>query len=219
MKYYWPLVLIGGTLLVLGAALPWTKVSGGMRTLWQPASEYQTGFLGAGLLPAVGGGVLLLIALIAKGEPDSHPFTLIVAVLSGLLIVGGACAQFQTFCGDCGTYSPAFGLGVSLVGALLAILGSEIRLSGADRMMTQLDILILAALELFIICVGLALVTQPALGDWLGFWHTVLPPRPCGLTPLNVTGNRVAEYTAQCYATATAKAIQLTPPAWWPGGQ
>ncbi len=209
--YYWPLVLIGGTLILMGAALPWFRWSGNFVTSDEPTSGYVTGFESGGFLPAVGGGVLVLIALIEKGQPSNPNRPFIVTLLSVFSI--GGWALLQSTISDAPTYSPA--LGFFVPGALLGIIGSLTRFSEADMMMTKIDINILMALECCIVGLGLALLIYPVLGDWAGLWHTTLPAQPC-LAPVNLTANRATEYMAQCYATATAKAIQLTPPAWWP---
>src|SRR5512135_3079926 len=103
MRYYWPLVLIGGTLLVIGAALPSIRWSGGMPTFWQAASGYHTGFEHGGILWAIGGGILLCIALIERGA-NGRFLALVVSELCFLAIV--AASVFQPICGDCPTYAP-----------------------------------------------------------------------------------------------------------------
>ncbi len=211
-RYYWPLVVIGATLLILGAALPWASYCGGWVMVDQPYCTYTAGWAGAGLLPAVGGVSLLLIALISNGKPDSAGLALLVSVLCLLVIVGGACTQtgpLAPIISDAPTYSPAFGFLVSLLGAGLCISGSTIRVSG-NPSPGRTGLVLLAAVELFIVCMGVALLTHPLLGDWLGFWHTSLPRNPCGLT-----AQHVSQQQLDCYATATAKAIQLIPP-WGP---
>lgn len=44
MKYYWPLVLIGATLMIIGPVLPWFRTYYGYVTLGEPTSRYITGF-------------------------------------------------------------------------------------------------------------------------------------------------------------------------------
>lgn len=212
MKYYWPLVLIGGTLLVIGAALPSFRGSGGFPLISQPSSWYLTGIQYGGIPWAIGGGVLLFIALISRGAPGSRSLALIVSVLCFLLIA--AASIFQPICGDCPTYAPAFGLNVSLLGVALSFVGSLMPLSD-PTIMTRIAVMMLMVFELLIVGAGMALARHPVAGDWLRLWYTDLPREPCGLNS-PYASNQVNGHLAPCYATATAKAIELTPPAWWP---
>ncbi len=213
MKYFWPLVLIGGTLVILGAVLPSFRVSGGWPSLEQPSSWYDTGIQlpHAGILWAVGGGVLVLVAVFERGKPGSRGVVLIVSTACAFLMVtaepvlpGGL------------SYSPAFGLRVSVLGAALSCIGG-LRWLSDDTARTRTAITVLLVLELLIVGAGTALAAHPAAGNWLGFWHTDLPKQACQRVLCSVD-QPIADCSLRtsCYATATAKAIELTPPAWWP---
>ncbi len=214
MKYCWPLVLIGGTLLVVGSLLPSFWRRGGLLT----ESGFVTGIEHGGITWAVGGAILMLIALLARERPGGSGLALLLSALCLLVIM--VVALPEPICGDCATYSPDFGLSVSFMGALVCIIGSLMRMPDNPRP-DKRGALILIGVEAFIICLALTLIVRPVLGDWLGFWHTSLPAQPCQI--LCSVGNRnptseCSSLKASCYATATAQALQLTPPAWWPLG-
>ncbi len=212
MKYYWPLVLIGGTLLIIAATLPWFQWSGGMPMIGQPTSGYDAGYESGGVLTAVGGVALLLMALIDRGNPESRSLALIVSAACGLVILF-VFAVPRPIISEQPTYWPAFGLGVSTLGVAMGLSGSLARVS-ENALPDKRDMVILAAIELFMIWVGLALLIHSVLGDWLGLWHTAVPGCLCLNYPTAL--NDASSFCARCYATATARAIQLTPPAWWP---
>jgi hypothetical protein len=126
MKNYRVLTLFGGILLMVGAALPWATLTssflGFSRTL--------SGLEGDGIISAIGGLILLIVALAAKGKPGNiySVFGLIVAILCGLLLVIKIVGLSGTSIDPSVDMSLGFGLTcVSPLGVLLAFIGSVIR--------------------------------------------------------------------------------------------
>ncbi len=211
--YYWPLVLIGATLMIIGAALPWVRWE---NDVWLASGQLTSGYsTGYGFVSALGGLVLLVFTLMEIGESDGQaPF--FVSVLFGLLIAGAAYLGLQRIIGETVIYSPAFGLWVSLLGVAFGIIGSRIQVSRV-AIKNKTGIALLVALELFIIFCGWILITKPGVGVQLGFWETPkrLPSRLC------LAGAKASTtQEAACIATQTAEAARptATMESWWPPG-
>lgn len=179
MKYYWPLVLIGATLMIIGPVLPWFRTYYGYVTLGEPTSRYITGFGSLGFVSALGGLVLFIFTLMEIGESDGQA-SFFVSVLFGFLIAGAACLGLQPLVAEPQTSSPAFGLWVSLLGVALGIIGSRMRVS-QTAIKNKTGIALLVALELFVSFSGWVLIAQPGVGVQLGIWQIPerLPSRLC----------------------------------------
>ncbi len=211
MKYCWPLVVFGAILLVIGAALPWwLALSSCTHTVHglDCPSRYLTGLQQGGLLSALGGVILLLVALVEKGEAGSPSFALMGSIACGLLVAGAA---FWKPAGSYISVSASYGLTVSVVGAVLGITGSLIRASkvGAASILTVACLFLLAYLNVsgaWPIWLGGHPVTYMPVCECFGSLQSWSEPTGCG------------PYLERCYASQAAIATQQTPPAWWPPG-
>lgn len=121
------LVLIGGILLIFGAIMPWASVTSNSLGL----SRSLTGIEGDGILAALVGVVLLLIAIFAKGKPGA-PYSIFAGLLAlacgGFLLIKAA--SLSTFQSSSADISTSIGVGllcISPLGVLLAVLGGFIR--------------------------------------------------------------------------------------------
>ena len=94
--YYWPLVLIGATLMIIGPVLPWFRTDSGWLLMpGQPMSRYITGYGSLGFISGLGGLVLLVITLMEIGESDGQG-SFFVSVLFGFPIAGAGIQPART---------------------------------------------------------------------------------------------------------------------------
>jgi len=132
MKKHQVLTLAGGICLLIGAMLPWATVTSDFLGL----SRSITGVEGDGILSAIGGVILLLIGIIAKGSAGKtySPFGIIVSILCGLLLV----LKIANLAALPATQGVSYSLGAGLtlispLGILLAVLGSASKVPAASE--------------------------------------------------------------------------------------
>ena len=120
--------LIGAFGLVIGALLPWVSMSSPLLSV---SMEFK-GYEGDGILSGGIGVIVLLIALLYKGKPGkmySWPLSLI-AILAGIIVIN-VFGNMQEAISEVTTdINASLGPGIylSLLGALLAVVGGFIKL-------------------------------------------------------------------------------------------
>ena len=130
----WILGILGGLVTVVGAVLPWATVSGGSLSAPMTFSGATVGF----------GGILVLVfgvlGLICVAIPRKVGAILgivwgVLAILLGLLTMVGLAAIAATAAGSGSsvTVTTEYGVYVSVIGALLLIIGSAIAYTEARK--------------------------------------------------------------------------------------